>query len=746
MSFSSVRYVVIWLVFLLTVPVALAIDLGAPVPLTEPLEGAAWSRSESVSAVWDGKHFLAVWIESREVAADGEAFLMSGRFGPEGERLDGHGIELDRRTEIGWARVVLAGGSPHVVYQVPGQLLVVRIEENFELTPVLSFGVSIQDGDAAGNGNRILITWSNWDQGYGPVQAVIADVSTGMLNGPIVIDDGYEPSVAVDGEGFLVTYNERWSPPGGIRAARIGSGGTVQSIIVIEETAGRQGPSAAFTGSGHLIAYGPHDYPHRVRIRFLSAEGELGESRSWDAGDFGRDRMISNRVAADCSSDQCLVVAELSPVCHFSPCLVPSDLFLMRFDLDGNPLDEEWTLLRDVSFTSSYSRIASSDSALFVTWAADSRGYGSLIEGSDVSETFYLSSGATNQRNPVGADREDDSLVVWSESGDFDEERCLRAALLSRSGRRIAGTSISDCSDQAGRWSFYRTGMWSVSGNESSWLTVWRDYDEELQTGLIRGRIMQPHDLTGETFLVAEEYPSGIASAGGSSGHVVVWRHFDGLVATRISSTGQIMGNPWPVLWGNVDQPLLVRLGSGFALVWDGGYCPGETCGLQYRFLTADGHTYGDPVAIASRGFTFDAVEAPGGEALLVWRDSLPKIRAAFIRADGSLRDLGVIGTADMWGPVRVGRDGDGFLVAVERNDGSLRVTKETLLIRLDASGRVEGEPHHFEGRIQEVVGDGLLIEQRNVESPPFYGAPRLFLRPTEDEPAPRRRRPVRRP
>jgi hypothetical protein len=734
MVISSVRYLSIWLVLLLTAQAAFAFNLGAPVPLTEPVEGAAWTRSESVSAVWTGEQFLAVWIETRNLAAGGESFLMAGRFGRDGERIDGHGIELDRRAKIDWARVVIAGGGPRVVYQLPEEIRVVRVEENFGLTAVVSFNASVQDANAAGNENRILITWSN--RFDGPVQAVIVDVATGTLSGPIVIDEGYGPSVAVDGEGFLVTYNERWSPPSGIKAARLSSDGTIQGIIVVDESSGRHSPSAAFTGTGHLIG-GGQAYRAHVRIRFLSAEGDLREIRSWDSDDFGSDRLVTSDVRVGCSREQCVVVAELSETCEIGLCLVPSRLFVMRVDLEGNPLDEEWTPLPADSYTSRQSRVTGSDGPLFVTWAADGRGYGSVISRSETSDAFHLSSGATNQRDPVGADRGDHSLVVWSESGDNADQRCLRAALLGRSGEKIAQTTVSECSGS--------TRSWTASGDGSSWLSVWADYDDELRTPLIRGRVMQPHDLSGETFLIAEERPGGITSSAGNGGHVVVWRRFDGLVATRISATGQVLGEPWPVVWGNVDQPLLVRLGSGFALLWDGGYCPGEVCGLQYRFLTSEGRTFGDPVAIASRGFRFDAVEAPGGEALLVWRESLPEIRAAFIRADGTVRDLGVIGSTNMGGPIHVGRHDDGYLVAVERNDGSLSFTTETLLIRLDGSGKVDGEPYRFEGRIQEVMGDGLLIEQRHVEPPPFYGAPRLFLRTIGDEPhAPTRRRPVR--
>jgi hypothetical protein len=736
MVISSVRYLLIWLVLLLTAQAALAFNPGVPVPLTEPVEGAAWTRSESVSAVWTGEQFLAVWVETRTPAAGGESFLMAGRFGHEGERIDGHGIELDRRTKILWARVVIAGGKPHVVYQLPEEILVVRVEENFGLTAVVSFDVSVEDADAAGNGNRILVTWSN--RVDGPVQAVIVDVATGTLSGPIVIDEGYGPSVAVDGEGFLVTYNERWSPPGGIKAARLSSDGTVEGIIVVEESAGRYSPSVAFTGAGHLIGGGGQTYRAQVRIRFLSAEGELGEIRSWDSSDFRGDRLATSGVSVGCSREQCLVVAEISDVCDLL-CLVPSRLFVMRVDLEGNPLDEEWTPLPDHSYFSSRSSVTGSDGPLFVTWVADGRAYGSVISRSVVSDAFHLSSGATNQRDPVGADWGNHSLVVWSESGDNAGLSCLRAALLDRSGQRIAQTTISECSGS--------TRSWTASGDGSSWLSVWADYDEELRTPLIRGRIMQPHDLSGETFLIAEERPGGITSSAGNGGHVVVWRRFDGLVATRISATGQVLGEPWPVVWGNVDQPLLVRLGSGFALMWDGGYCPGKICGLQYRFLTSEGRTFGDPVAIASRGFVFDAVEAPGGEALLVWRESLTEIRAAFIREDRSVSHLGVIVSTDMWGPIHVGRRDDGYLVAIERSEGWLRFPEETLLIRLDGSGKVDGEPYRFEGRIQEVVGAGLLIEQRHVETPPFYGAPRLFLRIIGDAPpAPTRRRPVRAP
>lgn len=331
---------------------ALAISLSSPIPLTDPVEGGAWTRSESVSSVWVGNRFLSVWIETR---TGGEWYLMAGRFGTGGERVDGHGVELDQRAEIWWARVVIAAGRPHVVYQLSDEIVIARIEENFETTPVASFDASGQRMEASGTGNHILVSWTSGTSG--PVRAVVADVSNRTLVGPVVVDhDGYSVSVAGDGGTFLVVYNQGWSGPGRVMAAFVGVDGIVGEPILIGENAGPSPTSVTFAGSGYVVAYGAP-----FRMRTVSPGGELGEVRSWNYPAPGG-ALWNQGMALVCGEDGCLIVVEMTPICRVSACpVLPVDMFAKRLDSGGNPLEEEWTLVPDDLTWVTESRIASAE-------------------------------------------------------------------------------------------------------------------------------------------------------------------------------------------------------------------------------------------------------------------------------------------------------------------------------------------------------------------------------------------------
>jgi hypothetical protein len=562
-----------------------------PVSLRVPTSPAPGEQTAPAVA-FDGTHYLVVWEDYRR-HADGTQWTNL------------YGARLTRTGEV-------VEPEPFLISSAPSR----------QGAPSVAF-----------NGTNFLVAWEDM-RGAQRYDVYAARVSPqGALLDPDGIpvaaaaSDQRDPSVASDGDGFLVAWHhERNSaddaipPSHDIHAARIDSNGVVldPGALTVSSASGAQTrPSVAFDGTNYLVAWedkraGNLDvYAARVNTIgvVLDAGGipvttgparEGAPSVSYGDGQY----LVAWHDSRDADYTSAIFGARVTPL--------------------GAVVDAAGFRISDVPNPQVRPRAAFGGGQFLVAWTDTSIGsfetYGARISlAAAVGPSFLIATGNNDQHDPRIAFDGEHFFVAWQ------DERWQSGADVYAS-RVTADGTVVDLGGRAVSTTANEQEFSRVAYDGTSYFVVWID-DRNESDGDIYG--------------------------------------------ARVTPDGEILdGGGIPIVtarWGQ-SWPDVVYDGTNYLVVWSDYRYPAGVFGAR---VTPDGEVL-DPngFRIASGDTSFPRVARGDGQSLVVWvqvESGRADIRGARVATDGTVLDeasLPVSTAADHQLAPTVAFDGTNYLVA----------------------------------------------------------------------------------
>ncbi len=475
-------------------------------------------------------------------------------------------------------------------------------------------------------GNLYLVVWADW-RGENSVDVFGSRVTTqGEILDPEGIpislreDDQYMPTVASDGEGFLVAWEDYYDE--GVYGARVTGEGVVQDLDPIRisgANAGGELPSIAWDGTNYLVAWsawaGDDIYGARVSpggsvldetpIQISTAPGvQWAPSLAWNGSEY-------------------LVAWESYPAPG-----VGSDIYAARVTADGDVLDPAGIAISTQTGYEQYSSVASRGDEFLVVWDDERAGPDENVYGSRVAadgtvldpEGIAISTAGGSEWAPTVASDGTNYFVTW---GDARSGYNVYGARVTGGGVVLdtEGIPISTAPDNQ-----YWPG---VTWDGLNYFVAWAD---EREGGDIYGARVTPGggvlDPNGIVLALSANNQSDVTIARGEDQYLAVWEDDRADVwgptdvyATRLNSSGQVLDGSGLAVSTNVgsqEKPVAAWNGTNYLVAWnDRG---AAASGIRGSRVTSGGQVLDRPaLRIGTPPATEVAIGASGDANLVVW-------------------------------------------------------------------------------------------------------------------------------
>jgi hypothetical protein len=435
----------------------------------------------------------------------------------------------------------------------------------------------------ASDGRDYLLAWSEEkDESY-DVRVAHILAATGQVaeSIPDLVTDapGHHrgPDVAHDGSKYVVTWTEQ-----GNRFAymtRIGGPGEVESpdgVPLYEDTELRVvTPSVTGTADGAFVVWRddrrgwPSVYgtPLDSRGRMIDPNG-LAMTREPNAQEF---------VAVAGSDTGFLAVWADSR----NP-LTDEDVYAMRFDVDGTPLDEEPFVICDDYASAGSVAVASDGCDYFVVWYHYSNSRADEILGTHIrAETGEvvthcgdtLSQNPNEQNKPDVASNGDGYLVAWSEGHDASDIVAQYVPGLDGNPEdaSVATAVVASSRSQSEP---------AIATNGDTYLVAWDEkYEEPRGRDIVAARVDgrgTPLDDSVATLARGNGTQTSPDATSDRRRFLVIWRDSldddnDGVWANFVSASGEPSDNialDLIVTEGTLDSPVIDFTGDQYVALW----------------------------------------------------------------------------------------------------------------------------------------------------------------------------------
>ena len=505
----------------------------------------------------------------------------------------------------------------------------------------------------AANGNGYLIVWQDRRNGSGDIYG--ARVTTnGALSDPkglrmnTAAGQPSNPSVAASGSGYLVVWQDRRNGNGNddIYGTRVTAAGVVSDPagLPISTANNRQiSPSVAAGGSGFLVVW--------------------QDQRNGGDGDIYGTRVAANGLVSDLNgipiSTNAATQYAASVAAGSSGYLVvwqdqrngQNQIYGARVMTDGLVSDLNGIPISTNAASQSSPSVAASGSGYLVVWE-DLRNGNSDIYGTRVATDglvselngLPISMNLASQSLPSVAAGGSGYLVVWedhrNESADIYGARVTTAGVVSDPDGLPISTNTDDQTSP------------SVAASSSGFLVVWEDYrhgngDINGARVTMDGLLPDPNGLPLFTTDNSQYVPS---VAAGSNGYLVVWEdsrngNYD-IYGARVTTAGVVSDpNGLPISTANNDEysPAVAASGSGYLVVWED--YRNESADIYGARVTTAGlvsDPNGLPISTNDASQFYPAVAASSSGFLVVWHDRRDgqDIYGARVATDGVVSDL----------------------------------------------------------------------------------------------------------
>ncbi len=232
---------------------------------------ASLSVNEQAGAVAsNGSGFLVVWSENRSGRG---ADIFASRVSGSGVVEDPVGLLVSAAAGSQAGASVASNGTDYLVTWSDGRaggtdIYAARVTGGGVVLdpmglPVTTGKVQLSPSSVASDGANYLVVWSQGAWGASDIYAsrvsasgVIEDVDGIAVS--TASDDQYSPSVASNGSGYLVAWQDSRGGLSGIYAARVSLQGVVadaSGVLVAQDNGPREDPSVASNGESYLVAW-----------------------------------------------------------------------------------------------------------------------------------------------------------------------------------------------------------------------------------------------------------------------------------------------------------------------------------------------------------------------------------------------------------------------------------------------------------------------------------------------------------
>ena len=692
--------------------------LGPEIPVSAPEYGIP-TNVTGVASASNGNGFLTVWKAN-------DRFFAS-RFSETGELLDPTGFPL---SEEHWGTPVVASAGGNYLVASASRWQIIRADGSLLPAVIPEIGLPGYKPLIASNGTHYLVVTF-------PLSAVILDPDLGR-SVTVALPEGFEPtrSVAGDPSGFLIVGTRSFF----VEILKI----DLEGQVVFHNTLPEQLPgyasvlpqSTATNGSEYLVVWSAAS---ELRAARLSMDGRVisrGFSLSVGAS--------STFAVTSEGADFIVFVAGTEEDKQLRAVTVRGDAVLGIGFILELPLS---AFIPDGSFAVASGSGKHLISTVEVVQPIEPRGKaftGAITRLYDHPDQFVervvpTAFSAAMQFSPAAASDGENLLVAWSE---FDRHKGMYSVLANlvdpdRSALLNKPISLFDFpSSQLSA---------KVAFDGVNYLVIWEE-----NGGIVGQFVTRQGEKTGERFIIGMGGIAPTLTFGGSQ-YLVTWVTNPGYAAARVTPSGVVL-DPEPIRFPSdirPSGPSIAWNGDRFVLVWlrTVATCPrfcfewspvGATVDAEGRVkpFAADldaprTRIMGDArpdiacneelcVAVWATERTVNAVILPGN----LERDRSRRV------VRGVRRTPNVIANNSDWTVPRIIRRNDGFLVTVNRFDGT------SLAIHLDREGRrrfdrsMPNTPPS--GDLYEIGEDAAFVYTRQTIDRIYGGAHRVFVQSVE--------------
>jgi len=593
----------------------------------------------SPSVAFDGQNYLVVWEDWRS-----ECDIYGARVTPAGIVLDPAGIAISTAEDWQYYPSVAFDGQNYLVVwgdqrNGPFDIYGTRVTQDGVVLDPTGIAISTVDcykgwPSVAFSGVHYLVVWDDYRNGdysdiYGArvSRAGIVLDSTGIALSTAA-NYQYSPSVAFDGENYLVAW-EDWRNGNypDIYGARISQEGVLLDSlgIAISTAADSQwSPSVTFGGQNYLVAWEDRRSGSRdIYVARISPVGDVLDSTGI-AITTTEDWQWSPAVAFD--SQNYLVVWGYYRVGW------DSDIYGTRISQTGIVLDTLGILVSTTTYGQYYSVVAFDGQNYLVVWQdwrSECDIYGARVtpSGMVLDPTGIVISTAEDwQQLPSLVFGGQNYLVAWEDwrNNSWD----IYGARVSPSGVALDPTGIA-VSTAANTQQFP-----SVAFGGENYFVVWQDWRRQRSSCDIYGaRISQAGnvlDPAGIVICSTKNYQFSPSVAFDGQNYLVVWEDYRGysgsdIYGARISQTGVVLdpdGFAIAVVAHGQYSPSVAFDGQNYLVVWeDYRYYPNDIyCArVSQNGIVID--TTGIHISTALGQQARPVVVFDGQNYLVVWED-----------------------------------------------------------------------------------------------------------------------------
>ncbi len=589
-------------------PAVLDPIVSPEIDLQDAAEDAAAGPQQMPDIAWNGEVYLVAWHdEGNSVSGDYVNDLYGTRVTEDGEVLDVNGIAI---------AVAGAANRPSV----------------------------------ASDGKDFFVTWSVQltaveNDVYGTI--VEADGTVANPDGVAIANTTTEeamPSVASNGKDYLVVWEEYPSPNmNGLRdlyGMIVAGDGTVPDggrFAIVTATGLQGSPSVASDGDGFLVAWSDG----RAGVADDDVYGAIvdGDGNVAAPDGFPISEATSYQTAPDVTSNGTDYFVVWSDHRDGN-----NDVYGARVTSAGDVLDDEGIPIASGTNGESEPGVASDGTDYFVAWTVDD------VDGSDIYGTRVTSDGDVDvpggyaiatETNPAHgvriASNGEDYLLAWTDyrHAPWHDGNDDFVWYIDVYGARVSGDG--DVVDPDGLLLSVGTSTESspsVASNGTDYLVVWQDYRAATSHDVYGVRVGAngvPVTPSGFAISSASERQRLPVVATNGTDYFVVWRdNRNGetehdVYGARVTSSGEVLdpnGIALCVVPGWQDLPTVASNGAGYLVVWSDWR--DDDADIYGAFVTGDGevsHENGLGLVTAGADQAQPEVASNGSDYLLVWSD-----------------------------------------------------------------------------------------------------------------------------
>lgn len=621
----------------------------------------------------------------RAVAALGTGWLVAwrqygvqvARVAANGQLIDPNGFLLSSTSSYIAPAVIAANASLYMAaYPIgvnPGcfsDLYARGVRPDAGLLPErrIARKLALADPDIASDGAGFLVVYAvqTYNNDTDVCGTILDSVGVPRDTLPFTIagegDGGGSPTVAFDGQNYLVAWRRGSDVDADVVGRRVSPAGVIldpEPFVISASPSLQTTPFACRHRDGVLVTW--QDTRHGDAEVYAARVSPAGAVLDPD-GIRLTDNICTQRLPCISASDSATIVA-------WQDNRQTPDSFRIRWRAlgpDAVPAGPDTTLPRYVRIAPRYSHhqnpaIAYGDSSYFVAWEDTRYGAGrTAVRGAvvahgpcyPVSPSFALSSGAGSARKPAVAFCESLFLVTWQDSGSTPKT-VIRGVRV-----RPDGTVVDSIPLLLGLSASNNSTDPRLTATNGRWYLVWNAYNTRVTTIALDGR---PANVLGY------KANGGSAVAAGATNCALAWTNSSGAFAARTTPDGVLIDStsiPLSNYFDRFSNPSVAWDGENYAVGWQSS----DPYDLRLRLLTAAGQPteslritpsrapLSPSVLSADDGWlVFYATQVPGAKQLYLTKCSPDLHTYATVQFD-SIRNPGIPRPA-------LGPGQDGFVV-----------------------------------------------------------------------------------